>query len=190
MFFQKEMAYKELIIRMVIVSLALSVVFGIIASIYLKNRAVNEMARNDAKKTSELVFQGLYSVMAKGWNKDDLQSVIERLNKIEPNMTVNVYRSENVATQFGDIKRDKIAREMDSDIKRALKGEELLLTRKDETIRYLYPIYVKEECLACHIGSKVGEINGVIDISYPIDKVKVSLSLMLNSFLIFFAIFI
>ena len=190
MFFQKEMAYKELIIRMVIVSLALSIVFGIIASIYLKNRAVNEMARNDAKKTSELVFQGLYSAMAKGWNKDDLQSIVERLNKIEPNMTVNIYRSEGVAAQFGDIRRDKVAREMDPDIKRALKGEELLMTREDETIRYLYPIYVKDECLTCHISSKVGEINGVIDISYPIDKVKVSLSLMLNSFLIFFAIFI
>ncbi len=190
MFFQKEMAYKELIIRMVVVSLVLSIVLGIIASFYLKNRAVNEIVRNDAKKTSELVFQGLYAAMAKGWNKDDLQGIIERFNKIEPNMSVNIYRSEGVAAQFGDIKRDKVAREMDLDVKKALKGEELFMTNEDSTIRYLYPIYVKDECIACHISAKVGEINGVIDISYPIDKVKVSLSLMLNSFLIFFAIFI
>ncbi len=190
MFLKKEMAYKELIVRMVIISLVLSITLGIVASFYLKGRAINEMAKNDAKKTSELVFQGLYSAMAKGWNKEDLQSIIERLNKIEPNMTVNVYRSESVVAQFGDIKRDRVAREMDPEVKKAMGGEELLLTRNDETIRYLYPIFVKDECMACHINSKVGEINGVIDISYPIDKVKVSLSLMLNSFLIFFAIFI
>ncbi len=190
MFFKKEMAYKELIIRMVIISLVLSIALGVLASFYLKSRAVNEMAKNDAKKTSELVFQGLYSAMAKGWNKEDLQGIIERLNKIEPNMTVNVYRSESVVAQFGDIRRDKVAREFDPEVKKAMRGEELLLTRDDETIRYLYPIFVKDECLACHISSKVGEINGVIDISYPIDKVKVSLSLMLNSFLVFFAVFI
>lgn len=143
MFFKKEMAYKELIIRMVVISLALSIASGIAASFYLKNRAVSEMAKNDAKKTSELVFQGLYSAMAKGWNKDDLQGIIERLNKIEPNMAVNIYRSEKVALQYGDIKRDKIAREMDPEVTRAMKGEELLITRDDETIRYLYPIYVE-----------------------------------------------
>lgn len=190
MFFKKEMAYKELIIRMVVISLALSIASGIAASFYLKNRAVSEMAKNDAKKTSELVFQGLYSAMAKGWNKDDLQGIIERLNKIEPNMAVNIYRSEKVAAQYGDIKRDKIAREMDPEVARAMKGEELLITRDDETIRYLYPIYVKDECVGCHASSKVGDINGVIDISYPIEKVKVSLTLMLNSFLVFFGLFI
>jgi len=189
-FSKREIAYKELIIRMVIVSLVLSIALGVVASFYLKSRAVNEMARNDAKKTSELVFQGLYSAMAKGWNKDDLQTIIERLNKIEPNMTVNIYRSEKVVEQFGDIKRDRIARTMDEEVKSAMLGNELLLTRSDETIRYLYPIFVKDECLACHINSKVGDVNGVIDISYPINKVKVSLSLMLNSFLIFFTIFI
>jgi c-di-GMP phosphodiesterase len=187
---KREIAYKNLIIRMVIISLTLSITLGVAASFYLKNRAVNEMARNDAKKTSELVFQSIYSAMAKGWNKEDLQGIIERLNKIEPNMTVNIYRSQKVAEHFGDIKRDSIARVFDDEVKMAMNGEELLLTKPGDTIRYLYPITAKEECLACHINSKVGEVNGVIDITYPISKVKVSLSLMLNSFLIFFAIFI
>ncbi|MDD3467099.1 MAG: DUF3365 domain-containing protein, partial [Campylobacterales bacterium] len=187
---KREIAYKNLIIRMVAVSLTLSIIFGVIASFYLKNRAVNEMARNDAKKTSELVFQSIYSAMAKGWNKEDLQGIIERLNKIEPNMTVNIYRSEKVAKHFGDIKRDSIARTFDNEVKLAMNGEEQLLTKTGDKIRYLYPIAAKEECLACHVDTKVGDINGVIDITYPIEKVKVSLSLMLNSFLVFFAVFI
>lgn len=187
---KREIAYKNLIIRMVAVSLTLSIIFGVIASFYLKNRAVNEMARNDAKKTSELVFQSIYSAMAKGWNKEDLQGIIERLNKIEPNMTVNIYRSEKVAKHFGDIKRDSIARAFDNEVKLAMNGEEQLLTKTGDKIRYLYPIAAKEECLACHVDTKVGDINGVIDITYPIEKVKVSLSLMLNSFLVFFAVFI
>ncbi len=187
---KREIAYKNLIIRMVIISLTLSITLGVIASFYLKNRAVNEMARNDAKKTSELVFQSIYSAMAKGWNQEDLQGIIERLNKIEPNMTVNIYRSQKVAEHFGDIKRDSIARVFDDEVKMAMNGEELLLTKPGDTIRYLYPITAKEECLACHINSKVGEVNGVIDITYPISRVKVSLALMLNSFLVFFAVFI
>lgn len=190
MFAKKEMAYKELIVRMVAVSLLFSVVFGFIASVYLKERAIADMARSDAKKTSELVFQGLYSAMAKGWSKDDLHSIVERLNKIEPNMKINVYRSAQVASEFGDLPSDKKAREGDELIKKAMGGAELLIPREDDTIRYLYPIFVKEECKSCHVNAKKGDVNGVIDISYPIDKVKVSLSLMLNSFLLFFTFFI
>ena len=75
MFFKKEMAYKELIIRMVVISLVLSIASGIAASFYLKNRAVSEMAKNDAKKTSELFFKGF----TLPWPRDGIKTICKAL---------------------------------------------------------------------------------------------------------------
>jgi len=37
---------------------------------YIKDKAINDLARDDAYKTSQLVFQSLYSAMRKGWTKE------------------------------------------------------------------------------------------------------------------------
>ena len=117
MFIKKEMAYKWLIVRMVVASLFLSVVLGFLASLYLKEKAIGEMARNDAKKTSELVFQGLYSAMAKGWTRDDLHSIvinaIEGINKEidQAEMIIQNYRADEASEVLNAYNKARIRSE-------------------------------------------------------------------------------
>ncbi len=179
--------YKRLIAKTVIVSLLASLAIAFVYGIFIKKRAIDDLARVDARKTSRLAFEALYSAMEKGWSKEELDSIIVRLNDVEPNMRINAYRSPIVAELFGERENDKKIREHDPMVASAMKGEEILAG--DDEIRYLYPIEVKQECLSCHTNAKVGDINGVIDVRFPVANLKISLTTMINSFIIFFVSF-
>lgn len=179
--------YKRLIAKTVIFSLLASLAVAFVYGLFIKQRAIDDLARIDARKTSRMAFEALYSAMEKGWSKDELDAIIVRLNKVEPNMRVNAYRSPIVAELFGDRNQDKQLREHDPIVARAMKGEEILTG--DDEIRYLYPIAVKQECIQCHTNAKIGDINGVIDVRFPVANLKISLTTMINSFIIFFVVF-
>ncbi|MDD2780201.1 GGDEF domain-containing phosphodiesterase [Sulfuricurvum sp.] len=136
-----------------------------------------------------LVFEALYSAMQRGWTKDDLEEIISRLNSVDEHMKVNVYRSETVVGLFGEIEKDKLARESNQDIAKAMNGEEVLNISDSEFIEYYFPVIAKNNCLKCHTNAHVGDVLGVIDVSYPIDDLKISLTEMINFFIIFIVIF-
>lgn len=179
--------YKRLIAKTVIISLLTSLAVAFLYGLYIKKQAIDDLARVDARKTSRLAFEALYSAMEKGWSKEELDAIIVRLNDVEPQMRINAYRSPIVAELFGDRTNDKQIREHDPMVADAMRGEEILTG--DEEIRYLYPIVVKQKCIACHTNAKIGDINGVIDVRFPVANLKISLTMMINSFIIFFILF-
>jgi diguanylate cyclase (GGDEF)-like protein len=184
---QSYTTYKRLIAKTVIISLVTSLSVAFLYGLYIKKRAIDDLARIDARKTSRMAFEALYSAMEKGWSKKELDAIILRLNKVEPKMRINAYRSPIVAELFGEHRTDKQIREHDPLVMRAMKGEEVL--SGDDDIRYLYPIVVKQECITCHTNAHIGDINGVIDVRFPVGNLKISLTTMINSFIVFFVLF-
>lgn len=185
----KKTTYKKLILRIIITTLTLTLSVAFIYSNYMKQEAIEKLSKIDAKKTTELIFQSLYSAMEKGWTRVDLENIIKRLNSVDESMVVNVYRSEEVIKNFGDIKRDYTARGNNPFVKESLQNNEILNIVDDSTIEYYYPIIAKEECLKCHTQTSVGNVLGVININYPIDDLKVSLSSFINFFILFIILF-
>lgn len=175
----------KIIISMLIITLISSFFYGE----YVKKSAIENLAQVDARKTSLLVFETLYAAMAKGWNKDELNTIITRLNNVDEKLSVNVYRSTLVAKLFGDIQRDQQNRENDQKIQHAMAGNEILDIKRSEMIDYYYPVVAKQECLKCHVNANVGNVLGVIHISYPVNDLKISLSEMINFFLTFIVVF-
>ncbi|MBI3443796.1 MAG: EAL domain-containing protein [Magnetospirillum sp.] len=164
--------------------LALGVV--ILISGHVREKSVHDLARDEARQTSTLVFETLYAAMRKGWSKDEIGEVITRLQTALPDLSIHVVRGRPVIEQFGEIANDKALIEIDPLLREVLAtGKEVLLPGTTG-IRYLYPLTVKEECLACHTMAKVGDINGVIDIIYPVHALKVSLDYVLNTVLAYF----
>ncbi len=157
--------------------LIMAVLLILFISKSVQSRAIHDLSREDARQSAELIFQSLYGVMRRGWNKELINQTIERLNQAAPEMSIKAYRGTPVIRQFGDIPGESAIRNNDPLVARALKdGEEILETSSSE-IRYLYPLKVQPDCLRCH-QAKIGEINGVIDIRYPIKNLKVSLQLI------------
>ncbi len=171
------------------ITLVVTLSFAYLYGEYLKTDAIKKLSKSDAKQTSQLVFESLYSAMAKGWNKEELENIVHRLNNVNKDLKINVYRSKIVAKDYGDIQRDKEIRESDLSVKTALKNEEVLNILKSENIDYYYPILAEKACLKCHVSAKEGDVLGVINILYPVVDLKVSLNEMINFFIYFFIIF-
>ncbi len=181
---------KKLIFRIIFILLITSIVSIFISSIYIKKIALNNLGEDDAKKTSELVFEIMNTKMQEGWGKDDLTQILKRLEHIREGLEVHSYRSEKVEKIMGIHKEDKLIVQNDPFIQKALKGDKQFLILDDGSIRYLYPMRVRQECITCHYNTKVGDINGVLDITYPPSEIKISLDMLIYYFLIFFIIFI
>jgi len=185
----RKTTYKKLILKIIVLTLSITLSVAFIYAQFMKEDAIEKLTEVDAKKTTQLVFQSLYSAMEKGWNRDDLDKIIQRINNIDESMIVNVYRTHEVAKEHGDISKDLEARQNHPLVKRTINNKESLNIVNDQSIDYYYPITAKQECLKCHTQTQEGNVLGVINISYPIDDLKVSLSSIINFFLIFIIIF-
>ncbi|PUE64421.1 EAL domain-containing protein [Arcobacter caeni] len=185
----KTTSYNNLILKIIIITLTFSLTIAFVYTHYMKKEAIEKLSKVDAKKTTELIFQSLYSAMERGWTRTDLEKIISRLNSVDKNMAVHVYRGEEVAKQFGDILKDSQARKTDVFIQSAFGNNDILNVIDDSTIEYYYPIVAKQECLKCHTQAQEGNVLGVINIMYPIDDLKISLSSIINFFILFIILF-
>lgn len=148
---------------------------------WVQHRSVSTLAVAESRRHAELIFENLYSVMRKGWTKDEIADLVARINRRNPEITVSVHRSAQVAELFGDISADREARTADPLIAEALDGHGERLVAGADSLRFVYPIRASEECLGCHVNSQADSINGVIDIRFPLEKLRVPLEFTLHT---------
>jgi diguanylate cyclase (GGDEF)-like protein len=185
----KKTTYAKITAKIIFTTLFFTLISAYAYSEYVKKNAIATLAHIDAKKTSILIFEALYSAMQKGWSKNDINEIITRLNKTDPNLQVNAYRSTLVAQLYGDIEKDKKARVSIEPVNKAMRGEESLIISNSNYINYYYPVLATKDCLSCHTNAKVQNVLGVIEISYPVNDLKVSLNEMVNFFILFIVVF-
>ncbi len=186
---QKRPDFIRLSLTLIILITLVSLAIILITARIVKEKAVHDLAKYDAKQITSFVYQALYSGMVKGWTKEEIVSTVERLNKVEPEMRINVYRGRPIIEQYGEIPGEKELRDSDLLIQKALRGEEILL-KQDGYLRYIYPIKAEDSCVRCHTNFTKKMTVGVIDVTYPIQNLKISLDFLINIGLIFFTLFI
>ena len=135
-----------LVISVVFLIVTVGLIF--VTSAVIKEKAIKDLAGDDGRKTSLLVFETLYAGMRKGWDRNELQETIERLNQANTGLKINVVRGEPVIRQFGGGEPD-LARQPDPVLDQALRGGRETLVRLDDAhLRYVYPMVVRQECLS------------------------------------------
>ena len=175
---------RKLFLKITLILFTVSIIVVYFSSIYMRNVAFHNLAEDDAQKTSELAFEVLYTKMQEGWAREDLYKIIDRLNNLKPGLKIQTYRSDLVKELFGEVEAES-AGLRDPLVQKALKGETQFLAMGNHTIRYIRPMVVKQECITCHYNAKVGDINGVIDMTFPQNDIKISLDSIIIYFLIF-----
>lgn len=181
---------RKLIFRIILSLFTVGILVILTSSFYIKNTALDKLAKDDAEKTSKLIFEIMNTKMQDGWAKEDLKKILTRLEFLRTGLKVHSYRSELVEEILGVNEEDKIIIQKDSSIQKALQGEEQFIIKENGSIRYLFPIYVQKECLTCHYNAKIGDINGVLDIQYPPSEIKISLNELTFWFIGFFILFL
>lgn len=129
--------------------------------------AVDAVAQAAARRQARLAFDSLYAAMAKGWDKGDIDRLAALLDKGAGDMRLRLWRGRAVADQYGP-RRQEIASDKHVDAVFA-KGMEATVEEGND-LRFLFPIRVGKECLACH-DVEPGSVNGVIEAIYPETKV-------------------
>jgi diguanylate cyclase (GGDEF)-like protein len=171
------------------VSLALSLAATVALTSYIRHQALHDLAREDVEQTSQIIFQAIYGAMAQGGDRKQIESVVAGLARTFPHLDVSfysaaVYRAPVLNQQYGALARDEAAIARDPELRQVLReGKPQLLFPTNSAVRNLYPVLGRQECLACHTGGHVGEVFGVIDITYPVSELKVRFDYVLNSML-------
>ncbi|MFN3407154.1 MAG: hypothetical protein ACK40E_05420, partial [Caldimicrobium sp.] len=131
--------HHKLILHAIIGHLVLSVIlfFGLY---FVINRYFENALLQRSKSEVQSIFEVLYQGMLKGYNKEELDKIVESFNR------------ENV----------KVALEVSEKNHKEIPSQELISKRKGEII-YKYFITAKEECLKCHQVQK-GQILGTLEI--------------------------
>lgn len=187
----KQITLGKLLILLSLVFLLLAFTSIFILSGVVRDRAVNDLASENAQQTSRLVFRSLYSAMRKGWSKQEIKEVINQLNSSMPGLSIQVYRAGIVESQYGAMpgERDIIA--ADTALAGVLRdGKDITQFQGDKSIRYLYSVRADKECAICHANSYEGAVHGVIDVTYPIDSIKNSLNDVINPIVSYFLLVI
>ena len=81
---EKSTTYNKITAKIISIMLVITLTIAYLYSEYIKEEVVINLAKQDAKKTSRLIFESMYSAMQKGWDKKEIQEVIvNRLNKVD-----------------------------------------------------------------------------------------------------------
>lgn len=184
----KPLKYKQLVIVTLLSAIIASIVIAIAARFYLVEKTVGEISKEQSKKISRLAFELAYAGMEKGWSKHDFEKLANKLSIIEPKLKIHIYRNDKLSQMFGEDEKEKSTRALDENIKKALFGNEVLISNINSSeIRYLYPVVATTQCLKCHTNIKEGYVNGVVDITYDNESIKESF-LMAFGYLVLFLI--
>jgi len=181
----KGTTYNKITAKIISIMLIVTLSIAYMYSEYIKEEVVINLAKQDAKKTSRLVFESMYSAMQKGWDKEEIQEIIKRLNKVDQELKIFVYRGEKVSSLYGEISNDKQVRELNPNVKEPFKGKETLDIINSDIIKYYFPVIAEDTCLSCHTNAQVGDVLGVININYPITELKIALKDIVKFFLFF-----
>jgi len=181
--------YNKITAKIISLMLVITLSIAYMYSEYIKEEVVIKLAKEDAKKTSLLVFESMYSAMQKGWDKQEIQEIVTRLNKVDENLEIFIYRGETVASLYGEIELDKKVRESDKKVQKSFNGHESIDIVDSEIIKYYFPIIAGETCISCHVNATEGDVLGVININYPITELKIALKDIIQFFLFFMIAF-
>jgi len=131
--------------------------------------AIDDNAYQTGKLLSQQTFNAMYQVMRLGWNRSQLEDFLAETSKgfDDTSVSVRIHRGPLVDALFGTIEQP-----IPDDLVSVLFGKtgEPRSIQDDETLRYLYPVVARDECLRCHTNAAVDNVLGVIEVNQDLSQ--------------------
>ncbi len=118
------------------------------------------MAFQIAEGGSRQVFNSMYQVMRRGWERKDL---LEFIKAVEASyhgtpISIDIYRSDLVKEIFGDLPEPQKTKLHEL----AFKGQTQKVF-KNYVYTYIFPVKAEKDCLRCHVNAVEGSVLGLIE---------------------------
>lgn len=153
----------------------------LVASVLVERHAVAELSRSEARQVSQLVFQGIYALMRNGAGKDDIEAAIAAMSETHPGLSIKVHRGESMIRDPAAPAEEGDALSAQPILAQVLTAESEAATDDSGDIRFVYPLKVRTECPTCHTRSKVGDLGGVIEVTYPVAAIRSVVGQVVNA---------
>lgn len=164
-----------------IVLLGLAVL--LVYDFHSERNLVRSMGIAEAERLSNIVFDQLHTSMKLGGGRSENKAIVERFNAVKGIEEIRVIYGKALDSQFG-VKADEAPRD-EADVA-ALAGNKVSHIERREgaaVIRLVTPIFVKKECLGCHIAA-IGEVGGAISIKVSLKEHEAFSNAHILSFII------
>lgn len=175
----KDATYASFVKRVVIISSVMGVFLFLVYGFAIRSSDNIESIKLETQHTSRLIFEVLYTAMQKGWGQAEIDQIIGRINRDNPDMAINVYRGPIVAALYGERRTQKM---------REFRSSDTIGLTEEGQIEYLYPVKFEKDCLSCHSNAQVGDVAGMLELTFPVGNIKLSSTLVLKLFLVGFVI--
>lgn len=149
--------------------------------------ASNTMARNHAQHVAEITFESVYSLMLAGAGRDRLQQAALRLEHTGSGLSIHFVRGRHLVEQFGDLRDSWALKQSDATVRRAFDSGTPQIETLGTNLRVAYPALFREQCLTCHVKGVVGEVAGVVAMTYPTQSFEKPQRRTIVPLLLFFA---
>ncbi len=161
-------AFRRLDRFILCIAVSTGIVIAIISAFLLSN-FTNRIIKTSSMVTSSYIadqtFNTMYQIMSKGWNEKQVLSFMAALKKSSKNekmLKVMIFRGDIVKKQFGAVTQPK-----ENDIiKRAFAAKKPIHKTVNGKEIFAYPLIANQLCLKCHTIEKVGDVNGVVQVSF------------------------
>lgn len=165
------------------------VLFGTLATGFTRHtiqqrqqEVVSRLGLQEAERSAKQIHEHLYSVMRKGWSRQEVDDILARIGEVYPDTRIHLVRAEAVAGQYGDDPASAGARSQDAASRDALKSGKPYFSEHEGIARFIMPMANQAECLGCHSNPE-GSVNGLIDIRIQTAKLRAPIEATLKPIL-------
>lgn len=159
----------------------ISTCFALLIVLLLIFLSIEKDLRQEGQYLSQLVFKELRSAMNRGASSEEVNQLITELSADAPDISYRMYRGKAIEAQFGQ------GRSLSTELQERL-GDKPDATHIEslDSIHYYRKIAFQAECLQCHQGVEVGDTAGVLNVTFPVQRVRIPMyEVLLGLFLVF-----
>ena len=158
----------------VVIPIVFILVIGNIVTNYITSHQMNAMAKQSAKESLQMLTNSLFITLRNAMNTGDPETIKNAENQSRTSIkgltslivaksrkTIEAYSPETPFTT-----NTEVLKTFDT------KKEQVLDFYKNDShyLRVIRPMIATQECLSCHYNQQIGDVIGVIDLTFSLDK--------------------
>lgn len=161
----------------------ISTLFAVLIVGILIFLSIEKDMRAEGQYLGQLVFKEIREAMDRGASYEEVNHLLDELNQTAPEIGYTIFRSNAVQDLFGS------GRGLTEKIKNHVgnKPDATYIASLDE-IHYYQAIRFQNNCLGCHTNASTGDLAGVLDVTFPVDRIRIPITEVLMGMFLLFSI--